>query len=400
MNNSAGLPTWNRFGLLSFGLLLTYFSGFGQTFLLSLYLPDIQALLEVTNTQLGSLYAMATIGSALVLPWLGGYFDQFSLKRYAIACILGLAGSLSLLSVAHHLVVVVMSFFGLRLFGQGLMSHTATASMARYFDRSRGKAISIAGIGHPCGEATLPLIVTLLIGTLGWRPALQVSGAICVLVVAPLAFVLLSLSRERIDRFHGANPLAPRHQNTARTFHFLLERRFWVIFPVSFLPGFANTALFFFQLKLGSERGWSPEWVAFSVSSFAIAGAVGMLASGPLVDRFTGKRLFPYYMVPFLAGIVVLVFFKQAIAYPVALALLGLGNGLGSTIKSALLAELYGTEIIGKIRSLYTTIMVFSTALGPVSFGLLLDLDWSFSAVFSLTAGLIILAILNALRPL
>ena len=46
--------------LLVFGLILTFFSSFGQTFLLSLYVPSIEALLGISNTAFGSLYAVAT----------------------------------------------------------------------------------------------------------------------------------------------------------------------------------------------------------------------------------------------------------------------------------------------------------------------------------------------------
>ncbi|MEX2595654.1 MAG: MFS transporter [Salibacteraceae bacterium] len=387
-----------NFGLLGFGVLLSYFSGFGQTFLLSLYVPSIEALLSISNTQFGTIYATATIGSALTLPWLGGYFDKAPLKPYTIMVVFGLCASLLLLSFATNIVLVVIAFFGLRLFGQGLMSHISIASMARYFSKARGKAISISGIGHPAGEASLPLIITLLIAAFGWQSSLQVSAAICLLVVAPLALLLLQLSKSRINTYHQHAVSLAGNAKKINTLKFISERRFWIIAPVVFILGFTNTAIFFFQLKLGAERGWSAEWVALSVSAFAIAGAIGLIVSGPLVDRFSGKKLFPYYLLPYLAGVLLLMSFSHAIVYPVALALLGLGNGLGSTIKNAMLAELYGTEVIGRIRSLFTTIMVLSTALGPISFGILLDLNWNFSMIFGLTSTIILLVSVNALR--
>ncbi|MFP3860745.1 MAG: hypothetical protein ACLFUW_07975, partial [Bacteroidales bacterium] len=87
-----------NFSLLAFGLMFTFFSSFGQTFLLSLYVPSIEEFLNITNTEFGSVYAVATIGSALTLPWLGGYFDKMTIKRYSLMVVVGLAAALLLLS--------------------------------------------------------------------------------------------------------------------------------------------------------------------------------------------------------------------------------------------------------------------------------------------------------------
>ena len=139
----------NNLGLLSFGLFLTFFSSFGQTFLLSLYVPSIEELLNISNTEFGTIYAVATIGSALTLPWAGGYFDKINTARYTLIVISGLFISLLLLSFSYHFIIVIVAFYGLRLFGQGLMSHTSVSSMAKFFENNRGKAIGITSLGHP-----------------------------------------------------------------------------------------------------------------------------------------------------------------------------------------------------------------------------------------------------------
>ncbi|MCH8524556.1 MAG: hypothetical protein LAT52_08405, partial [Balneolales bacterium] len=48
-----------------FGFLLTFFSSFGQTFLISLFVPFILADLAFSNSVFGGYYAMATIVSSL-----------------------------------------------------------------------------------------------------------------------------------------------------------------------------------------------------------------------------------------------------------------------------------------------------------------------------------------------
>ena len=386
--------------LLAFGLLYSFFSSFGQTFLLSLYVPSIEAFLAIDNTAFGGIYAVATIGSALTLPWLGGWFDRMEIRRYAVLVVIGLAASLLLLSVAAQLFTVVLAFYGLRLFGQGLMSHTSVSAMAKYFTVSRGKAIGFAGLGHPIGEALLPIGVTVLIGAVGWRGSLQLSTLSCILLVIPLGLYLLQRSKVRIRAYAIQVQPTARERKQARLATIIREQRFWVIAPLVFMLGFSNTALFFFQLKLGEARGWSPEWVAGSISAFAIAGAVGMTVAGPLADRFSGRRLFRLFAFPYLLGLACLIFFRNPLAYPLALLCLGLANGAGSTIQNAMLAEIYGIEIIGSVRSIFAMVMVFSTSLGPIAFGLMLDAGWSFSLAFAAVAGVMALAIANGMRKM
>jgi len=384
--------------LLAFGLLFTFFSSFGQTFLLSLYVPSIEDFLQISNTEFGTIYAIATTGSALTLPWAGGFFDKIETKYYSLLVILGLSGALLLLSFSYHVVMVILGFYLLRLFGQGLMTHTSVSSMARYFSTGRGRAIGTASLGHPLGEAILPLLITLLIGSIGWRGALQVSALTCILIVAPVALLLLYHSKTRIRAYKMQTYTSSKGQKKISKLAILKDRRFWIVTPVVFMVGFTNTAIFFFQLKLGDAKGWSPEWVAASISAFAIANAAGMIGIGSFVDRFSGKKLFPYYMISYLLGLPALVLFNHPIVYPIALAFMGLGHGAGRTIKDSMLAEIYGSEIIGQIRSIFTTVMVVSTALGPVTFGILLDFDVSFSLIFAGVSLAVLFATLNGLR--
>jgi MFS family permease len=362
---------------------MSFFSGFGQTFLLSLYVPSIEQLLDISNTEFGSIYAVATIGSALTLPYIGGYFDKINTRHYSLFVIAGLVAALFLLSFSYHVLTVILAFFGLRLFGQGLMSHTSIASMARYFDAHRGKAIGVANLGHPVGEAILPVIIAVSISYVGWRGTLQLSALTSIIILVPLVLFLLNRSAIRIRAYRMRAHSTHTYYANVKTLDVFKQKKFWIISPVVFAVGFINTALFFFQLKLGQARGWHPEWVAASIAAFAFAGAVGMLVMGSLVDRFTAKKMFPFHMIFYLIGLLALIFFEHRIVYPIALTFFGLGHGTGNTLKDAMLAEIYGTDIIGKIRSLFITVMVLSTALGPVIFGVLLDLNVSYSAIFT-----------------
>lgn len=383
---------YRNWSLLFFGLLLTFFSSFGQTFLISLYIPSLERFFGLSNTEISSMYATATMAAAFTLPWVGKLVDTLPLRRFILLVMLGLVVACVGFSFIQLAFLLIPAFYGLRLFGQGLMSHTSVTTMARAFEADRGKAIGLATTGHSLGEAILPFLISLLILNAGWRTALRVEALLLLVLVLPALLLLL--------RGQSAAVLHPKieessRQGTARNPLLLLkDPKFWIIGPTVFVLGFLNTAVFFYQLKFGASRAWAPEWMAGSLAFFALGGASSMVIAGPFVDRLSAKRLFPLVLFPYLLGVILLALGQSRLIYPLALVCLAISNGAGSTIKNALFAEVYGTQIIGAVRSMFTTIMVFSTALGPLSFGLLLDAGWSFAQLFLLSAAVLVTIII------
>ena len=108
--------------LLSFGVLLTLFSSFGQTFLISVFVPQILADFSLNSGQFGTLYAGATLCSAASLPFFGKLLDRSDLGRYTLAVGLALACSCWLLALAPNVPVLFLALLGL----------TAATAMARW----------------------------------------------------------------------------------------------------------------------------------------------------------------------------------------------------------------------------------------------------------------------------
>jgi MFS family permease len=390
----------NRY-LLGFGFLLTFLSSFGQTFLISLYVPYIQEAFNIKSDSLfSSIYGGATIASAFTITWAGRFIDKVRLTRFTIVVMLGLVFFMGLLSMSHFLPLLFISIYGLRLFGQGLLSHTAITSMARFFDEERGKSISLANLGHPFGEAILPIILVSLMAFFGWRYTL-ITSLIFVLLAIPYAIYLL---RKNVNfaqlRKYIPVPFSKEEEKQSKPWEVMKTPAFWVIMPSSLAAASIGTGFLLFKLKLGLANNWTPTFIAAGFTAYAVGNALSNLAAGFLADRFTGKNLFPIYLIPACLGFLALMFFNEPWVYIALVAGIGVTNGFGGTIKNVALAELFGTRIIGSVRSLFTTVMVFSTALGPLAFGLLLDNGYDFSDIAFFSLIFYLLCTLNALRIL
>jgi len=100
---------------------------------------------------------------------------------------------------------------------------------------------------------------------------------------------------------------------------------------------------------------------------------VTSILAGSLIDRLGAAPLVRIMLLPLALAVYLIGQFQAPwIVWPYML-LLGLGTGLVHTGVSAIWAELYGTSWLGSIRSLAAGVSVFSSALGPVLVGVIVD---------------------------
>lgn len=379
--------------MLSFGFFLNFFSGYGQTFLISLYLPFLVSAASIQNSAFGSLYSAATLISALVLSQIGKYIDTVPLKTYSWLATIGLVIASLLFSQINSVYLLFAALLGLRLSGQGLMSHISSTVTAKYFDADRGKALGITSLGHPAGQFLLPVIIVPLITFWGWRQSVVVSAFIA-LVILPWLIHSAGNKAKRSQDVEASNS----GQTPIRQSALLRERRFWLIAVNSFVTPFLLTALFLYQVPIGESKGWSMSWVAISFSFYAVSGAVSMLVAGWFIDRFSAKLLFPLYLLPMLIGLIPMIFTDSLWAGPFYMATAGISSGLGSPVKTALQSEIYGVRYLGTVRSLFSSLLVVSTALGPPLFGYFVDIGIASSWLFLFSAVMLFGVILWSFR--
>ena len=124
--------------LLTYGVSLTFLSSVGQTFLVPLFVPHFLEAFALSEGGLGMLYSGATLGSALLLSWVGRWLDREHLHRFTLGVLGLLAAAAFPVAGAWHVAVLGVALPGVRLGGQGLSSHTALTAMARYFETGRG----------------------------------------------------------------------------------------------------------------------------------------------------------------------------------------------------------------------------------------------------------------------
>jgi len=357
------------------GVLLTVFSSFGQTFFIALSAGDIRAEYGLSHGEFGGLYMLATLGSALTLPYIGRIVDHIPVAKTAMIIIPALALASVLMAYSTSIVLLVVTLFMLRLFGQGMMTHTSMTAMGRWYAAQRGRAVSIATLGHQIGEALLPIIFVYAVIWAGWRNTWLMAAGVLLLFALPVIFALMRV--ERMPNANDAGDLAASTRHWTRC-EVLRDSCFWLLIAGVLAPGVIGTTIFFHQIYLIELRGWQTETFALSFTVMSAFTIVFALVSGQLIDRFSAVALLPVFLLPLSAACLVLAFIDADYAMFLFMGLLGVSYGMSSTLFGALWPEVYGTRHLGSVRSLVIAMMVFGTALGPGVTGYLIDMGISY----------------------
>jgi len=381
---------------LLFGLFFTFFSGFGQTFFISLFSEEIRSSFNLSHGSFGLIYSLATLSSAVTLIAVGRYLDRTKLVTYTIWVCVGFIIASSLFALSPNVLLLGVGIYGLRLSCQGLMTHTSMTSMARYFDVQRGKASSIATMGFPLSEAIFPVLGVAAMHALGWRSTWLVVSALGLLIVLPTMVGLLRGHQQRheswlVEMKETANDTVQLKR--WRMKDVLRDLRFYLVAPAVLTPAFVNTGIFFHQVALVEAKGWNLAWYATSFTGYAAATVVAAIIVGWLIDRWNAIQLLPFYLLPIGAGLIALAFLDSLWVALLYMVLAGFTAGGASVLTNAMWAELYGVASLGTIRSVASAMMVFSSALSPVILGIMLDLNFSMAMLILLCLAITVVAI-------
>lgn len=382
------------------GFVLTLTSSYGQTYFISLFAGEIKTDFDLTDGQWGGIYTIGTTMSAIAMIWAGVLTDRFRVRALAFAVMLALAAACIAMAVNTSWILLVFVIFALRLTGQGMMSQLGTVAMVRWFEATRGKALSLASMGFAVGQAILPVVFVGLFAVVHWR-GLWVLAAVLVLLTIPLIVILLRRERTPQSMADEAQIAGMYGQHWTRG-EMLRSGLFLLMIPMIVGPAAWGTALFFQQVHLTQVKGWELVAYVALMPIYTVSSIIATFVSGWAIDRFGVSRIVPIQMLPFALSFAVLAFADTIFMAGVGLVIFGVGQGMQSTGSSSFWPEYYGTRHIGSIKSVAAALMVFGSAIGPGITGVFIDLGIDFpdqmlpiAIYYTLAAGLATIGIIR-----
>lgn len=386
----------NNYRFLLFGFILTFCSSFGQTFFIGIFNPYIREDLSLSHSEFGLIYSLATLLSSLSLIWIGKKIDDFKIIYFAIAVCLFLAFSSFFLTLVSNIILLFFAIYFLRLSGQGLMTHTASTSMAKFFDLNRGKALSISWLGLSLGEGFLPYLIIFLMKFYSWKIVWLGISIFILCLVVPSVFFILRFYKDGATEVSDIKKQEVNHtiKNWTRS-EVIRDSKFYFLLPAVLGPAFLSTGIFINQIYIFESKQWSMLMLAQGFTLYAIVSVITLAISGFLIDRFSAIKVLPFYLLPTMAAYTLVITSSWAFTPIVMMILIAMTNGTSSVLLTSTWSEIYGTKYLGGIRSITVSFFVFSTAIAPVLFGYLIDKQFTINQIFSMMLGYLILA--NAL---
>ena len=380
--------------VIIFGFIFTFFSSFGQSFFLGLFNAPIRNELGISPGQFGNIYATATIFSSFLLIWVGKKIDDYKIIYYSFFVILLLFLSSLLFSLINSIYLLAAGIFLMRFSGQGLMSHASTTTISRFFERSRGKALSTIWFGLSSAEFILPVLITYLFVIYSWRTVWQ---GIAIFIILFLPIVILNtiksvnLDSREIDP--SPNQKKIKIKNWKRN-EVIKDYRFYIVSLNMLAMPWIATGVFVYQSFITDSKLWAIYTIPKAFMVYSITSIITLFVSGFLVDKFTGRKLIIFMNLPLLIAMITLFYFNHEIFAYIFLVLVCVSNGLANILGSSSWAEIYGVKFIGSIKALTTAFMVFSTAFGTAVFGLLIDNGFTIENIAFIAGLYIVISLL------
>ena len=389
--------------VIIFGFIFTFFSSFGQSFFLGLFNESIRNELDITHGQFGSIYASATLLSSIILIWVGKKIDDFDVLKFSFFVISLLAISTFTFSKINSITFLFIAILLMRFSGQGMMSHTASTTISRYFTNTRGKALSTGWFGLSTAEFLMPVTIIYALTIMDWRNIWIIISVAIILFLPMVSYFLVK--EVKLSSREDGNEVIKENIKQWKRSEVIKDYRFIIIALNMLAMPWIATGIFVYQSFILSAKNWGEYTIAQSFMVYSIASVLTLFVAGYLIDKFTSRKLLIYMNIPFLISLLILIYFQSPVSSFFFLGLIGVSNGFANVLGSSTWAELYGVKFIGSIKALTTALMVFSTAFGTAFFGLMIDFDFSIEQISMISGGYILISLIllflikNKLNP-
>ena len=365
-----------------------------------------------------AIFSVGGLTGAIVAPLLGNLLDRLG-PRYLFP----VGGAVIFLAYLSSSFVSdfwqLFFFYGvLATVGETIVSSfTATAVLAPWFPRSRGRVLGLADAGNPLGQGIFAPLSQVLILAFGWRIALRVLGPIFFLLVAPANLLFQrrppSISTPIEEQENGADgipgvavqaddttggrPGVPEHPAAREQFRAILRGApLWclVLARTTAAVGHQMTILHLVAFFVAS--GYSHLEAASTIGVVGLISLGGRPLTGALSDYVGRELIYTVGLGMQVAGIlVVLVLGDGESFWPIVLfvGLTGLSDGIAGIAVGAKAADLFPSSTLGSVMGLVQSGRGVGVMAGPILGGLLYDLNGDYVLAFSLAVVMMGMAV-------
>lgn len=389
-------PGWTMLAISAAG---QFMSAPGQSYSVAALKDPMRDGLSISETDYSLAYGCATLVSAALLPLFGKLVDRYGARVMLPLIATALGAACYQMSNTASLGDLYLNFCFVRSLGQGALSLVSVWLVGEWFERRRGMATAIAGLGGGLSVMTIPVFNNYMIETYGWETAwIALATGVWVVLVLPGVIWIrnrpedLGLHPDGLDPIEHDEPdsedmdasTAERQSDTQTekaaedsrpkitqledswtVAEVIRNATFWKLLSVPATSGLVGTGLVFHQVALLGQHGLS-SFEALGLMTIQAGFATLMtFPAGYATDRIP-SRFILFFAMMVLASATLLVIGMPAVWLSVVYALLlGLHGSIMRSTANVVWINYYGRMHQGAVRGVAWAMMILGAALGP-----------------------------------
>ena len=370
------------------------------------FLKPISGDLGLDRATFSVVIAVSLFLYGLFGPLTGIILDRIGVRLTASLGTLLLVASLILTGFVRGfwdfaLVYGVLLSLGLAMTGPVVGSGT----VARWFNKRRGTALSITASASMTGMSLLVPAVTWMILAMGWRMTYIVIGLAVLVVMLPLSIFVLRESPESMGL--GVDGGAPETASAAAAaakqrvtaMQAMQSLAFWQLAGSFFTCGFSMSLLSSHGVPMMTDHGYTPMFASWVIGVLGASSIGGTMLLGIVSDRL-GRR-------PVLASIYggrILIFasFFLIRDNPVAMLVVAVLGGITmsgtGSMTSALTADIWGRFSVSRVLGVIFLVHQVGSAVGSYLAGAIFEATGGYGVMFTIACAFLFGASLVAMR--
>lgn len=357
----------------------------------------LKALSESRGWPLGEISAGITlfliVSAGLMLP-VGKSIARFGPRPIVVLGAVSMAIGVIGIGFARSMVEVYAAFAVMGIGWASLSAPSIAAMLAPWFETHQGRAMSLASLGASAGGIAGVPVLLFGIGKVGLAATMVVAAIAIIVVLLPIAVLVLKRHPGEMGQFPDGATAAPilKHRSSAWTLHAATRTPALWTTTVAFSIGmFVQVGFLTHQVALLSSM-LSPALVSATASATAVTALFGRLCLARYVDRVDQRALSAAVLVIAAMMLGLLALFPMQAVLIAGCLVLGLTVGNVSILSAIIVRREFGAASFGVVFGFASSVIQFSTALGPGFYGILREASSSYELPLLIAAVLDLVA--------
>jgi len=287
------------------------------------------------------------------------------------------------------------------------------SSVAKWFVEKRGFAIGIASIGIGFGTMVLAPLAGYIVNKYGWRMGFIFLGVMVLLIGISVSQLFMGkacpnnidtrsedTSTQHIELAERCADVPSTEKGSLRLV--LANSRFWVLAFCFSLAVVVEMMAFMHQVAYAIDNQIDKIAAASSIGIVGIASILGRFFFGWLSDRIPDAKYAACLGFIFMIfGILVLLYARTPAVLFLYAWLFGFGYGSLAPLMPFLLADRFGSHVLGASYGMLTFFVAIGGGIGPLLGGLMYDRlgSYHYAWKFGIAALVVVTFMILLLRP-